>query len=178
MNEIFRTRDCTVHFKGDAYPVAVDPALIAAGWPGGQGVMWDDSPLDEFRVKQSDGIYGGFLLWGSEETSDQLTASSGNQLAYGYAILCSGGWIASFNTYERYTWDSRHGIGPPNVPLVYNVGERLVFSNRGWFTNETGPNSEWTKTLDPRGDNVFYVAYVIQEPRADNEWRLVLQTAI
>lgn len=174
MNEIFRTRDVVCHFKGDAYPVAVDPAMIATGWTGGQGVMWCDSPLDEFRVTYSDGIYGGFLLWGSDESGDMMTGSTGNQLVYGYAILCTGGWIASFNTYERYTWDSRHGIGPPNVPIVYTVGERMVFSNRGWFTNE----DEFTKTADPRGANNYYVAYVVQVPRALNDWRIVLQTAI
>ena len=174
MAEIFRTRDVTVHFKGDTYPVAVDPAMIATGWPGGQGVQWCDSPLDEFRVNYSDGIYGGFLLWGSEETSDQLTGSSGNQLVYGYAIFCAGGWIASFATYEKYTWDSRHGIGPANVLNEYVVGERLVFSNRGYFTRE----DEWTKIGDPRAPNHFYVAYVIQAPRPENEGRLVLQTSI
>ena len=174
MTEILRTRDCTVHFKGDAYPVAVSQSMISTGWPGGQGVQWCDSPLDEFRVTYSDGVYGGFLLWGSDETSDQLTGTSGNQLAYGYAILCAGGWLASFDTYERYTWDSRHGIGPANVPIVYTVGERLVFSNRGYWTNE----DEWTKVLDPRGSNTFYVAYVVQAPRITNNWRLVLQTAI
>lgn len=174
MAEIFRTRDCTVHFKGDAYPVAVHPDMIAAGWPGGQGVMWDDSPLDEFRVAYSNGVYGGFLLWGSDETADRFTGFTENQLVYGYAILCTGGWIVSFDTYERYTWDSRNGIGAPNVAIVYTVGERLVFSNRGWWTNE----DEWAKTADPRGANTYYVAYVIQAPRPENSNRLVLQTSI
>ena len=174
MAEIFRTRDVTVHFKGDAYPVAVHPDMIAQGWRGGQGVQWVDSPLDEFRVNYSDGIYGGFLLWGSDEMADRFLGMSGNQLVYGYAILCAGGWLASFDTYERYTWDSRHGIGPANVPIVYTVGERLVFSNRGWFTNE----DEWAKIADPRGNNTYYVAYVVQVPRPENEYRLVLQTSI
>ena len=174
MAEIFRTRDCIVHFKGDTYPVAVDPAMIAAGWRGGQAVMWTDSPLDEFRVTFSNGLYGGFLLWGSDESSDQLTASSGNQLVYGYAILCAGGWVASFANYEKYTWDSRHGIGPPNVPIVYHVGERLVFSNRGLYTNE----NEWAKVHDPRGDNTYYSGYLIQVPRAENDYYLVVQCSI
>lgn len=174
MSEIFRTRDVVVHWKGDSYPVAVHPDMLTLGWPGGQGVKWVDSPLDEFRVDYSDGIYGGFLLWGSEENADRFTGMSANQLVYGYAILCAGGWVASFDTYERYTWDSRHGIGPPNVPISYTVGERLVFSNRGWFTNE----DEWTKTGDPRAPNHYYVAYVVQIPRANNSYRLVLQTSI
>lgn len=174
MSEIFRTRDATVHFKGDAYPVAVHPDMMNLGWPGGQGVQWCDSPLDEFRVTFSDGIYGGFLLWGSDETADQLTGNTGNQLTYGYAIFCAGGWLVSFDTYERYTWDSRHGIGPANVPIVYTVGQRLVFSNRGWWTNE----NEWAKVADPRGDNFYYVAYVVQEPNLTNNYRLVLQTSI
>ena len=45
MPEIFRSRDCVVHLKDDAYTATVDAALVAGGWPGGQGVKWvDGSP--------------------------------------------------------------------------------------------------------------------------------------
>lgn len=174
MTALFRTRDVEVHFKGDSYPVAIHPDLLASGWAGGQGVMWCDSPLYEFRVQASDGIYGGFLLWGSDEISDRLLGQSTSQLAYGYGIFCAGGWLASFATYEKYTWNSRHGIGPPNVLINYTVGERVRFSNRGWWTNE----DEFTKVGDPRAPNNYFVGYVVQKPRADNDYRLVLQTSI
>lgn len=174
MPEIFRTRDVVVHFKGDAFPVAIHPTLLTSGWPGCQGVRWTSSPEDDFMVTTSDGIYGGFLLWGSDEMPDRLTGMQVQQLVYGYGILCVGGWLLSTSTYERYTWDSRNGIGPPNVPIVYHVGERLVFSNRGWWTNQ----DEWTKTGDPRAPNTFYVASVVQVPRPENNDFLVLQTSI
>jgi len=96
------------------------------------------------------------------------------QLAYGYGILCVGGWLLSTSTYEKYTWDSRHGLGPANVEIPYAVGQRLVFSNRGWFTIE----DEWTKVLDPRGANTFFVANVVQVPRPENGHYLVVQTSI
>lgn len=172
MPEIIRTRDCVVHFKGDTYPVAVSPAMCTAGWPGMQGVMWTDSVEDEFMVTFSDGLYGGFLLWGSDETSDMYTGQTGNQLEQGYAIFCAGGWLLSTDTFERYTYASR--LVPPLVPLVYTVGERLRWSNRGWLTNE----DEWSLSGDPRAPNDFFVAYVVQVPREINNNYLVLQMSI
>lgn len=172
MSELFRTRDCVVHFKGDSYPVAVTPAMITTGWAGGQGVMWADAPDDDFMVTFSDGIYGGFLLWGSDETADQWTGITGSQLKYGYATFCAGGWLLSTLTYEQYTWASRQ-VGPL-VPIIYTPGERLLFSVRGWFTNE----DEWTLTVDPRAPNIYYNAYVVQAPRAGNDNYLVLLTSI
>ena len=122
MPEIIRTRDCVVHFKGDAYPVALSPDLIAGGWPGGQAVQWTDATEDEFMVTYSDGLYGGFLLWGSDEIADRWTGLTGNQVQNGYGVFCAGGWLLSTSTYERYTWASRQV--PPLVPIIYHVGER------------------------------------------------------
>jgi hypothetical protein len=93
-------------------------------------------------------------------------------LAYGYGIFCAGGWLISTQTYEHYTWASRQ-MGPL-VPIVYTVGQRLAFSNRGLWTNE----DEWTLAGDPRAPNTFYIAYVAQVPRAENNYFLVLQTSI
>ena len=67
MTEIPRTRDVIVLVKDAAISAKVDSAMLAAGWPGGQGVTWVDSPNDNFFVSFSDGTYGGFLLWGSDE---------------------------------------------------------------------------------------------------------------
>lgn len=173
MPEIIRTRDCTVHMKGDAYPVSISPAMMAGGWSGGQGVQWADSPRDEFMVTYSDGLYGGFLLWGSDEASDGWVALTGSQPRYGYAILCAGGWLISTSTFEQYTYTSRT-MGGPLVPLVYTSGVRVVFSLRGRFTVE----DEWTLSGDPRGANSYFIASVVQPPMAANNNRLVLQTSI
>lgn len=171
MPEIFRTRDCVVHSKGDAYSVKVVGELLN-GWRGCQGVMWSDIP-GEFAVTRSDGLYGGFLLWGSDEPSDAYTSISLQQPAYGYAILCAGGWLISTPVYEAYTLSSRMG-GGALVPNVYTARERLVFSNRGLWTRE----DEWSIVGDPRGPNSYYVASVVQAPSVKNNWNLVLQTSI
>ena len=144
---------------------------LVSGWVGGTGAMWFDAPTDEFCVTQSDGHYGGFLLWGSDESSDKWTAMTGQQLKYGYAILCAGGWLISTATYEKYTYASRQGPGPL-VPNTYVVGQRVVFSLRGLFTpeNEQAVGAGWSNTM--------YVAYIVQPPRAANNFNLVLQTSI
>ena len=167
-----RTRDCIVLFKGDAYTVTVHPDMQAQGWQGGQGVRWADSPRDEFMVTYSDGLYGGFLLWGSDESSDQFTAMTRQQPEYGYAVFCAGGWLISTRTFERYTYASRQS--GPLVENQYRIGERLVFSLRGWFTRE----DEWALSGDPRGSNTYFVAYVVKLPSPENNHFITLQTSI
>lgn len=172
MTEVLRTRDVVVHFKGDAYAVAISQQMRNLGWAGGQGVRWIDSPRDEFLVTFSDGLYGGFLLWGSNESSDVLTSMTKNQPEYGFGVLCAGGWLISTSTYEKYTYASRQ-VGPL-VPIVYTPGVRLRFSLRGLWTTE----DEWTLAGDPRAPNQFFVASVVQAPLPMNNNYLVLQTSI
>jgi hypothetical protein len=167
-----RERDCYVLFKGDAYPVSVSAGMKLNGWQGGQGVRWIDSPIDEFLVDYSDGIYGGFMLWGSNESSDQFTAATENQPLYGFGTFCAGGWLIATRTYEKYTYASRQ-VGPL-VPIVYEVGSRVLFSVRGHWTNE----DEWTPSGDLRAPNGFYVGSVVQEPIPENNEYLVIQTSI
>jgi hypothetical protein len=167
-----RDRDCYVLSKGDAYPVAVSQTMRTNGWQGGQGVQWVDSPQDEFRVTYSDGLYGGFLLWGSDESSDKFASLTGNQPLYGFGTLCAGGWLIATRTFERYTYASR--LAGPLVENSYVVGERLVFSLRGWFTRQ----DEWTITADPRGANTYFIASVVQIPSVDNDFYITLQTSI
>jgi hypothetical protein len=167
-----RERDCFVLFKGDAYPVAVSQQMRTGGWQGGQGVKWIDSSLDEFIVTYSDGLYGGFMLWGSDEDSDKFASLTGNQPLYGFGTLCAGGWLIATRTFERYTYASR--LGGPLVENNYVVGERVRFSLRGFFTRE----DEWTITADPRAPNNFFVASVVQAPSADNNHFITLQTSI
>lgn len=167
-----RDRDCYVLFKGDAYAVAVSQAMKTQGWQGGQGVKWIDSPRDEFLTTFSDGLYGGFMLWGSNEDSDTYASLTGNQPEYGFGVLCAGGWLISTRTFERYTWASRQ-VGPL-VPLNYIVGERVRFSLRGYWTKE----DEWSLSGDPRGSNGYFIGSVVQAPSADNNFYITLQTSI
>jgi hypothetical protein len=162
-----RTRDSYVLFKGDAFPVSVSAAMQAGGWQGGQGVKWIDSPRDEFLVDYSDGLYGGFMLDGSNESSDQYISINGTQPLYGFGVLCAGGWIISTRTYEAYTLASR--LVPPLVPITYTVGERVMFSLRGWWTNEFE---------NPIPGGPYYIGSVVQVPSIDNNYYITLQTSV
>jgi len=171
MPEIVRTRDCTLFFKGDAYPVTVDATMIVAGWPGGIGVQWTAGTNDERTVTFSDGHYGGILLWGSDETGDQYTAMTENQLEYRLATFVAGGSLISTTAYERYTWASRQ-IGPL-VAIVYAINEPLYFSLRGYWTNEdeaTLSGAAWAPN--------FFSGFVAQLPKANNDYRLGIQTSL
>ncbi len=167
MPEQFRTRDCVILVKGDAYPVSVDDILVTDGWRGGQGVQWTAPSKDEFLVTRSDGLYAGFMLWGSDESSDQFTAMTRNQPAYRFATVGAGGWVIMTTSYERYTYASRTG-GGALVPLVYAESDRLVYSLRGYWTSE----DEWTLTADPRGANTYFIGYVVQEPTSQSSFNL------
>lgn len=173
MPEIFRTRDVVVFAKTHGIPVAIAPAMKAGGWAGGQGVQWSDSPtIDQLLVTYSDGAYGGFLLWGSNEASDQYVSYFENQPAYGFAILCTGNWLISTTTFERYTYASRTGPGPL-MPINYTPGDALRFSLRGLFTKE----DEWSLSGDPRAPNKLFVGRVAQ-PNTLNPAYLSVQTAL
>jgi hypothetical protein len=147
--------------------------MATQGWQGGQGVRWGDSLRDEFIVTFSDGIYGGFMLWGSNEASDQFTSMTGAQPLYGYGTFCAGGWIIATRTFEQYTYASRQA--GPLVPINYAVGQRVVFSRRGFFTNE----DEWSQPpIDPRAPNGYFVGSVVQLPTPENNNYITLQTSI
>ncbi len=171
--EIPRTRDVITLVKDCTRTVMVSDDMVRLGWPGGQGVAWIDSPDDTFLCSYSDGTYGGFLLWGSNETADQYNAFTLGQPTYKYAVLCVGCWLISTSTYERYTLESRVG-GGPLVPNVFVPNGRLTFSLRGLFT----PQDEWTIAGDPRGPNEFYVGHIVQPPSAANNYYLTIQTSI
>lgn len=172
MTEIVRDRDVVVLVKGNTNPVMLDSTMVQSGWSGGQACMWADSTEDEFMVTYSDGRYGGFLLHGSDELADQYISSVGTQQKYRYAIMCAGTWVISTTTYEKYTYASR--ISGPLVPLVYSVGERLLFSQRGLFTKER----EWQLASNPNINTDLFIATVIQVPSAANKFCLMIQTSI
>jgi len=171
ITEIVRSRDCILFYKGDAYTVTVAPEMLAAGWSGGQGVMWCTGTDDERTVTFSDGRYGGVLLWGSDEAADQRTAQTGNQVEYRFATMLCGGSLLSTSTYERYTYASR--LLPPLVPITYAANEILYFSLRGWWTNE----NEATLSGAPYAPD-FFTGFVAQVPKASNNFFLGVQTGL
>ncbi len=173
MLEQARTRDCIILYKGDAYPVTVDPVMAATGWRGGQGVQWVTSSKDELLVTFSDGLYAGFLLWGSDESSDLHTAATRNQPAYQFTTIGAGGWLIMTSTFEKYTYASRTG-GGPLVPIAYNASDRLVFSLRGYLTKE----DEWFLSGDPRAPNNYFIAFVIQAPSTVASDYMTIQMSI
>lgn len=172
MPELFRSRDCVVFFKGDTQTVAVHQDMVDLGWPGGQGVIWVDSAVDERMVTFSDGLYGGFLVWGSDESGDRFTAMTRQQPHYKYATFFSGGCLIATSSYERYTFASRLA-GPPYVPLVYLPNDILYFSKRGLWTKE----DELSITLDPRAP-CFFTGFVAQVPKENNGYFLGIQTSL
>ena len=172
MPEIFRSRQCIALFKGDSQPVAVSDALVSGGWVGGQGVQWSANTLDEATVTYSSGLYGGFLLFGSDEPGDDYTALTRSQPAYRYATLGTGGWLISTSSYERYTYASRLA-GGPLVPLVYGINDPLYFSLRGLWTRE----DELTLSASPL-QPAFFTGMVAQLPKASNRGYLGIQTSL
>ena len=173
MPELLRTRDCIILLKGDAYPVTVSEAMAQGGWIGGQGVQWATPTKDELLVTYSDGLYSGFMLWGSDESSDQYTAMTRQFPHYRYGVQGSGGWHVLTVAYEKYTYASRTG-GGPLVPITYHASDRLVFSLRGLYTTE----DEWTLSGDPRAPNSYYIAFVTQAPNAVSQNYMGVQVSI
>lgn len=172
MSEILRTRDCVVFYRGDSFAVAASSQMLAGGWLGGQGLQWIDSPLDDFRVTYSEGIFGGFALWGSDEPSDQYVSFVGNQIEYDFVVFCTGNWFISTSAYEKFTYASRQA--GPLVPITYTEGEKLHFSLRGYWTNE----DEWTLSGDPRAPNTFTAGLVMQRPSSLTNDYLGIQTTM
>ncbi len=172
MPEQFRTRNCVILYKGDTFTVSINATLATLGWLGGQGVTWAAATKDDFLVAPTDGGPGGFLLWGSDEPSDQYTAQTQNQPLYRFAVMGVGGWIFMTSTYERYTYASRQA--GPLVPITYTENDRLMFSLRGYWTNE----DEWTLSGDPRAPNENVVGFVVQKPTAVTDQYLTVQTIL
>lgn len=170
--DLIRSRDCVVFCKGATHNVAVDANLIAGGWPGGQGVQWVSSTADEPTVTYSAGLFGGFLIWGSDESADQYTAMTGWQVTYGHAVMMSGRSVISTSSYEKFTYESRIG-GGPLVPLVYQPHQVLYFSLRGLWTYE----DEMTLSGAPLAP-AYHVGWVCQLPKAINEFFLGIQTRL
>jgi hypothetical protein len=170
MADIIRGRDCIVLYYGDRRPVAVDAALLAGGWPGGQGVQWVSVVPDTMTVTYSNGLYGGFLVWGSDEPGDGFTSITRNQIVYAQATMFAGGCLMMTTSYERYTYASRTG-GGPLVPLVYGPNDVLYLSLRGLWTKE----DELTLSGNPLAP-CSDIGAVAQVPKPSNKHYLGIQT--
>ena len=170
--DLIRGRDCILFSKDDSYTVRVDPAMVAGGWPGGQGVQWVHTDTDEFMVTYSSGHFGGFLLWGSDESADRFTAMTGNQTFYGGdAVMLSGSTHISTSSYEKYTYASR--LVGPLVPLVYASNDLLYFSLRGLWTKE----DEMTLSGDPDAP-ALSVGRLMQVPQLANQFFLGIKATL
>lgn len=172
MSEIIRNRDCLVYFKGDTQTVTVSQAMVNGGWAGGQGVQWVDTSVDDHVVSYSGGLYGGFLVWGSDEVGDRFTAMSGQQTLYRYATMFSGGNLIATTSFEKYTYASRLA-GGPYVSLVYNVQDILYLSLRGLWTKE----DELTLSGSPLAP-AFFTGFVAQVPKTSNRFFMGIQTSM
>lgn len=161
MAEIFRSRDCVLWYKGDSTTVTVSGAMLTNGWPGGQGVQWLNFSGDDRVVTYSQGLFGGYLLWGSDETGDRYTAMTGQQITYKYAVLIFGGSLMATTTFERYTYNSR--LAGPLVPLTYTANAPLRLSSRGLWTTE----DELTLSGSPLAPAPV-VGFVAQVPKSLN----------
>lgn len=171
--DIVRGRDCVMFAKGDAHPVMVDSAMIQGGWAGGQGVMWVDSTHEEPVVSYSNGLYGGFLLWGSDESADRFSSATQAQLVHPQsAVMVAGNSVISTSSYERYTYASR--LAGPLVPLVYQPKDPLYFSRRGLWTNEDEASQGVALPFAP----AFFTGFVIQVPAPVNQFYLGIQTSL
>ena len=174
MTELARSRDCIILVKGDAFAVAVSDILAGEGWQGGSGVQWTPPLTPNLpTVRRSDGYYAGFVLWGSDESSDQYTGMTRQFPTYRYCVLGAGGWLISTSSFERYTYASRTG-GGPLVPLTYTASDRLLFSLRGFWTRE----DEWSLSGDPRAPNTYFIGFVAQAPSAVTENFMTIQVSI
>jgi hypothetical protein len=172
--DIVRGRDCVVFSKGDAHPVIASPEMVLGGWAGGQGVQWTESHTEEPMVTYSQGLYGGFMLWGSDESADKFTAMTGVSLVHPQsAVMMAGNAMISTSSYERYTYASRVG-GSPLVPLVYKARDPLYFSRRGLFTVEDEASQGTPLSFAP----AFFTGFVYQAPAPVNQFYLGVQTSL
>lgn len=133
-------------------------------------MQWSGSSVDERVVTFSNGLFGGVLIWGSNEAGDDYAAMTRNQPYYRFATMLTGSNILATTSYERYTYASRTG-GGPLVSLVYRAQDSLYFSRRGLWTNE----DEMTLAGDPLAP-ALSPGVVVQVPKTSNNHFLGVQT--
>ncbi len=172
--DIVRGRDCILFGKGDSIVVTVGPEMIAKGWAGGTGVMWVDSLRQEPVVTYSNGLYGGFMLYGSDESADQYKSDTRRQLVHPQSgVMMAGTAILSTSSYERYTYVSR-ASGASLVPLVYAPRDPLYFSRRGLWTVEDEASLGAALPFAPAS----IVGFVTGVPSPVNQYFLGIQSTL
>ncbi len=154
------TRDLVILAKGDSITVQLEESLADDGWLGGSFAKWVQDPRGFPTVQKADGRYCGFFLFGSNEGGDQYTAITGQNPHYSYATLQFGGNVGYTNTYERYGYKARHGLGPV-VPLTYTANQLLYVSENGILTNENESDLTTYEAHDfPDGDPVPDMSFI------------------
>jgi hypothetical protein len=171
MAEILRSRNCIIFYKGDSTTVTVSSAMVASGWAGGQGVQWAGIVGDERIVTYSQGFFGGFMFWGSDEQGDDYTAITRQQVVYRYATMFFGGCLIATSSYESYTYASR--LAGPLVPINYRPNDVLYLSLRGLWTKE----DELTLSGSLAAPAPI-VGYVAQLPKSANRNYLGIQVSM
>lgn len=172
--DVVRSRDLVLFCKGDAHVVQVSAEMIVGGWAGGTGVMWIDSPHPEPVVSYSNGLFGGFMLYGSDESADQFKSDTRRQLVHPQsAVMMAGSAIISTSSYERYTYGSRLA-GGALTPLVYEVRDPLYFSRRGLWTKEDEASLGVALPFAP----AFSCGVVMAVPSSLNQFFLGIQTIL
>lgn len=128
------TRDLVPLHKGDSITVKIASSLAASGWEGGTFVRWTDDGSGELTVTIANGLYCGFLPFGSEETGDGYASITGQNTHYKYATMFFGGNVFYTRVYETETYDSRNG--GPYAALTYTPNQALYISENGKITNQ------------------------------------------
>ena len=172
--DVVRGRDCILFSKGDSFVVRVSEEMIAGGWSGGTGATWVDSPHSEPVVSYSSGLFGGFMLYGSDESADQFKSDTRRQLVHPQsAVMVAGSAVLSTSSYEHYSYASRLS-GGALVPLVYRSGEPLFFSRRGMWTLEDEASLGAPLPFAPAQS----AGVVVNPPAVSNQRFLTIQTTL
>ena len=168
--------------KGTTFTVKLSSALAKRGWAGGTFVrqIIDLTSLDTC-VDIADGRYCGFFVFGSNESGDQYTSMTQNNVTYGYAVMFWSGNIVYTKTYETMGYMGRNSLGPPTT-LVYLPGQPLYVSQNGLITNENESDTGLFPAHDfPNGDPMTPLSFnsfgsCLVAPSALNNSYLMIQT--
>lgn len=139
-------RDLVILHKGDTITVAIYQGVapggvvnLEDGWSGGQFVRWVDAGTGDLTVTLANGVYCGFMPFGSDELGDKYTTLTDSDQTYEKVVMYFGGNVVYTRTFETETYQSRHGLAPA-TPLVYHANQALYVSENGKATTEDESN--------------------------------------
>ena len=182
LNDYTSMREVSIFHKGDSMPMRIDAAMASRGWAGGTFVRWINDGTGEPCVTIADGRYCGFSPWGSDEVADKYTSMTRTNPIYRYITLFFGGNFLATTTFERFTYQSRHGVGPV-TPLVYSPQQFLYVSENGILTNQDESDPAVNPGgLFPDGSPILirflYFGLCSVAPSVLNNNRIFLQTNV